>query len=119
MAQSLIARKNWNLEDLLPDSEFNLNEFSARNAYEDGKRTDTLEGFMYTVTGTTSFEQIRVFVKQQRPLISSEELDSCKEAGEHVFVRFENATVRPYSLKESSTINDSIKADDIIRCIED
>ena len=79
--------------------------------YENGAKTDEVQGYKYLVTNTGSFEQIEVFVPGDKPLITPEQLSELQESGERVFVEFENAVVKPYYSERTHSIEDSIKAD--------
>lgn len=79
--------------------------------YENGAKTDEVQGYKYLVTNTGSFEQIEVFVPGNKPLLTPEKLEELQEAGERIFVEFENAIVKPYYSERTHSIEDSIKAD--------
>ena len=54
-----------------------------------------------------------MLVENKTPRINPEKLVAMQNAGEKVFVEFENAVVRPYYSERSKSIEDSIKADGI------
>lgn len=79
--------------------------------YENGTKTEEVQGHKYLVTNTDTFEQIEVFVAGSTPLLTPERLEELQESGERVFVEFENAIVKPYYSERTHSIEDSIKAD--------
>lgn len=114
MAQkSMLLRKNWKLEDLLPTNQFCLNEVKARPLYEDGKPTGTIAGYVYTATNTALFIPVEVFIEHQKPLVTPEKLAEMQDAGEPIFVEFTDAVVKPYYNTISKCICDSIRAKSI------
>ena len=61
--------------------------------YENGKRTDIQQGFMYTVVETTNYEKFVIKIKGTTPLLTDEQLANAKE---RIAVKFENAICKPY-----------------------
>ena len=60
------------------------------------------------VSNTDAFEKIREYLDQNKPLLT--ETEELQEAGERIFVEFENAIVKPYYSERTHSIEDSIKA---------
>ena len=52
-----------------------------------------------------------MFIAGSTPLLTPERLEELQEAGERIFVEFENAVVKPYFNERTHSIEDSIKAD--------
>ncbi len=61
--------------------------------YENGKRTDIQQGFMYTVVDTASFEKYVIKIKGTTPLLTDEQLANAKD---RIAVKFEDAIAKPY-----------------------
>ena len=66
---------------------------SPNYEYIDGKRTDTLCGYKYTVLEDKTFEKFSVKIASQAPAITQEQIDASKE---RIKVVFDNAIARPY-----------------------
>lgn len=79
----------------------------------DGKPTENITGFRYTVVNTDSFEKYEIKVEGTKPLISAELLAEKRENGEKVYVEFENATLKMYWNSRLNAYADSFKADGI------
>lgn len=110
---SLFAKKRTKLNLVIPDSEFYLNNVGVKKVFEDKKPTDKIAGYVYTVTSMSTFDQINVLVEHTTPVIEPNELEALQEAGEKVFVEFENATLKPYYSDRTKSLEDSIKADNV------
>lgn len=108
--RALSTQKGILLVYLIAGLTYFLNEIAVRYIYEDGKRTDEVAGYVYTVTNTESFDQINVLVEGTTPLMPIEKFNALRAENEKVFVRFENAVVRPYYSETMKSIQDSIKA---------
>ena len=108
--QVLSTKKGIALIHLIPELEYFLNEIAVRYKYQDSKRTDVIVGHVYTVTNTDTFDQINILVEGTTPLMAIEEFHSLRAKGEKVFVRFDNAVLRPYYNENLKSIQDSIKA---------
>lgn len=110
---SLISKRPMPLTQLVEEPVYYCHSVTTRFKYDDGKRTDTISGYVYTATNTETFEQIQVVIEQKKPLMSPEKLMQLQDEGEKVFVEFINAAVRPYYSERTKSIEDSIKADDV------
>ena len=108
---SLLVKRRFSLKDLISEPVYYCNSGKIVFHYENGTRTDEVQGYKYLVTNTDSFEQIEVFVPGNKPLLTPEKLEELQEAGERIFVEFENAVVKPYYSERTKSIEDSIKAD--------
>lgn len=95
---------------LIEEQCYFLNNITVRCAYEDGKRTSQIIGYVYTVTNTDTFDQISVFVEQQNPLLPLDKFESLRSEGAKVFVQFQDAVIRPYYSERTKQIEDSIRA---------
>lgn len=98
------------------DGVFILIDIAPNYEYVDGKRTNKLVGYKYTVVDTVDFDKITVKVKQDAPLLSSEELAELRGSGEKIAVEFVNAIDKPYIRRDggSVSVEDSFSADDIL-----
>ena len=112
---SLIVRMLIELLSVIPYPKYYLNSHSVRFRYLNGQKTDQIAGYVYTVTNTETYDQIHVFVEQDKPLITSETLAELQSEGKKVFVEFDNAIIKPYYSERTKSIEDSIKADAIRR----
>lgn len=108
---SLLLKKEMGLEHFNLDNVSVLKSITPRYKYEDGKKTENILGYMYDCVNTGTFDMLRIFVESKKPIISNDELMALQEEGEHTFVEFENARLRPYYSAISKQIEDSIKAD--------
>lgn len=61
--------------------------------YSNGKKTDKMIGYRYTVGNDKTFDKFSVKIPSTTPAITQEQIDSSKT---HVFVKFDNAIARPY-----------------------
>lgn len=110
---SLFLRKLFALRGIIVEPVYYCHSIRVVFCYENGKRTEEIQGYKYLVTNTESFEQIEVFVAGTKPLLSPERLEELQEAGEKVFVEFENAVLKPYYNERTHSIEDSIKAEKV------
>ncbi|WP_378961713.1 hypothetical protein [Mediterraneibacter gnavus] len=110
---SLLVKRLFALKDLIAEPVFYCNSLRVVVRYENGTKTDEIQGFKYLATNTDTFEQIEVFVPGDKPLIPPEQLSELQESGERIFVEFENAVVKPYYSERTKSIEDSIKADSV------
>lgn len=107
---SLVVKALFSLTSIITEPVYYLNSVSARYDYVNGKRTDKLLGYTYTVTNIDTFDQIHVFVEQEKPLITTDKLHECQASGKKIYVEFTNATIKPYYSDRTHSIEDSIKA---------
>lgn len=103
---------------LIAEPTFFLNEISVRFNYKEGKRTDEVAGYVYTVTNVETFDQIHITVKGQAPLMPIEEFNSLRADGGKVYVKFDNAIIRPYYNESMKSIQDSIRATGIEQILD-
>lgn len=102
--------KNVPLATITSTNRFVLRSVTPRYRYEDGKRTDKVDGYTYRLVSTETFDTFGVTVSQSSPVISEEALRASNEAGQHVFVELEDATITPYFSERTHSVEDSIKA---------
>lgn len=76
-------------------TEFQLLDIRPVFHYENGSRTDVLEGFKYVVGDPALYEQLEIKILGTQPLLSNEQL---RQISQPVLVRFTNCFVRPYRL---------------------
>lgn len=98
------------------DDAFLLLDIAPNFKYEDGKRTNKLIGYKYTVVDTNDFDKIIVKVEQDAPLLSPEELAELRGNGEKVVVEFVNAVDKLYIRRDGNSVSveDSFSAEDIL-----
>lgn len=116
--KSLVAQKGVPLASLISEPTYFLNQIAVRYAYKDGKRTDEIAGYVYTVTNTESYEQICVTIEGNKPLMSIEKFTLLREQGEKIFIQFQGGIVRPYYSETMKAIQDSVKASDIQQVVD-
>lgn len=78
-----------------------------------GKKTDVITGYQYVVVNTNSFNQYRVKILHNSPLMTREQLVAIREKGGKIYVEFENLTVRMYWNTRSQEYSDTFKAEAI------
>lgn len=78
-----------------------------------GVKTDVITGYQYVVVNTNSFNQYKVRVLNNSPLMTREQLVAIREKGGKIYVEFENSTVRMYWNSRGNDYSDSFKADGI------
>ena len=108
---SLLVKRLFALKGLIAEPVYYCHGVRIIFRYENGTKTEEVQGHKYLVTNTDTFEQIEVFVAGSTPLLTPERLEELQESGERVFVEFENAVVKPYYIERTHSIEDSIKAD--------
>ena len=107
---SITMEKGIPLLKLTGNSPFGLASVVPRYRYENGRRTDKIEGFVYTAISIRTFDQFQVFVPGDRPVIEQSKLIELQEAGEQQFVQFRGAVLRTYYSERTHSIEDSVKA---------
>lgn len=112
---SILLNKPISLQTILPGNIYAIKEIRPRYAYNNGVRTDTLEGFTYVVVNMTSLDQISILVKQTSPVITPEDLAARQSKNEKVLVEFTNGIIRQYLRRSEGggSPEDSISADGI------
>lgn len=110
---SLFVKRLFALKGIIAEPVYYCNNIRVVFRYANSTKTDEVLGHKYLVTNTDTYEQIEVFVAGTKPLLSPEKLEELQEAGERVFVEFDNAVVKPYYSEWTHSIEDSIKADGI------
>lgn len=111
---SLVINKRIDLSALYPEMLFLLLRVTPIMEYDnEGKRTDKVVAHTYECVETIDFNHLKVRVENLALPISNEELQKMRQAGEKVAVEFINPTIMVYINRNTSTIEDSIKADDV------
>lgn len=110
---SLLLNRDIPLKLILPGDTYALKEVRARFAYVNGSRTDNLDGYVYVVVNMQTLDQISVLVKQDKPLVTQEEVTAKASKNERIMISFENAIIRQYMRRDSGTAEDSISADGV------
>lgn len=78
-----------------------------------GVKTDVITGYQYVVVNSGSFNQYKVRVLNNSPLMTREQLVAIREKGGKIYVEFENLNVRMYWNTRSQEYSDTFKADGI------
>lgn len=78
-----------------------------------GVKTDVITGYQYVVVNSGSFNQYKVRVLNNSPLMTREQLVAIREKGGKIYVEFENLMVRMYWNSYSNDYADSFKAEGI------
>lgn len=107
---SLLLNREIPLKTILPGDNYALKEIRPRYAYEGGSRTDRLEGFTYVVVNMASLDQVSVLVRQDKPIVTPEELSAKASKNEHIMVAFDGAVIRQYMRRDPVGVEDSISA---------
>ncbi len=111
---SIFPKRDFPLEIIESESINILKSVTPKYKYEDGKRTDEVIGFTYESVNTLTYNYYKIFIEGgKKPIITNDELAALQENGEHVFVEFENARIRPYYSTITKQIEDSVKADKV------
>lgn len=92
---------------------FVLKGVTPRYRYADNKRTDEIEGYVYRVVSTETYDTFNVFVPHGTPVVSADDLKIANEQGNHILVEIEDATITPYYSERTNSVEDSIKASSI------
>lgn len=108
---SLLVKRLFALKDLISEPVYYCNSIRVVFHYENGTKTDEIQGYKYRASNVHTFDQVEVFVAGSKPLLTPERLEELQEAGERIFVEFDNAVVKPYYSERTHSIEDSIKAD--------
>ena len=113
---SILLNRPVPLKSVLPGDSYALKESPRpRYAYSNGTRTDSLEGYVYTVVNMQSLDQVSILVRQTSPVMSAEDFAAKTAKNEHLMVCFENAILRQYLRRGEGIASpeDSISADGI------
>lgn len=109
---TMLVNKRISLESIIIELVFILLRITEIQEYKDGKPTGVVSGFAYEVVDTVNYDHYIFKVEQATPLMSNEELQERREAGEKFFVEFINGTVMAY-VSQKNSLEDSFKADDV------
>lgn len=96
--------------DAIYDSVCLLTRIKENKEYTDNGYTDKVTGYTYECVETKDFNRISVKIDgQQKPLMTNERLQELRQAGERIFIEFENPTIFAY-VNQKNVLTDSIKA---------
>ncbi len=111
---SLFLEKTITLDSIFSEPVYFLNRITPKYQYVDGKRTETIVGYNYTVTNTGDFDRCTVGVLGDQPLLDPDQFLEKQAAGEKIFVEFpDGAVIRPYYNEAQRQVCDSIRAKSI------
>lgn len=105
--------KKMDLTLLFPENLYLVKDFMPKYKYEQGKRTENLEGWTYTLVEMERFEILKVQIKNIKPLFTKEEWQEVEDTGAKIFVQLNKAWIHPYLNYNTKTIEDSIIAESI------
>lgn len=107
---SILLQSKVALSSLIEEPTYYLNRITTRKVFKDGKATDDILGYVYTVTNTETYQQIDVLVEQKEALIDQTDLEQMQENGRKIFVEFAEAYIKPYYSTKTKMVEDSIRA---------
>ena len=113
---SILLNRPVPLKSVLPGDSYALKESPRpRYAYSNGTRTDSLEGYVYTVVNMTTLDQVSVLVRQTTPVILQEDFEAAQSKNQRVMLTFDNAIIRQYMRRGEGIASpeDSISADGV------
>lgn len=112
--KSILSNKYIPLSVVEPEPVYILLDVVPVFGYDtSGKKTDVITGYQYVVVNTNSFNQYRVKILHNSPLMTREQLVAIREKGGKIYVEFENLNVRMYWNSRGNDYSDSFKADGI------
>ena len=86
---------------------FALMDSAPSYRYDNGKKTDIIEGTKYTVANTRTFDKIDVKTPEKTPIVSAEQIAA---SDERIFISFVNAIAKPVKI-EYGKVYYSVTAD--------
>lgn len=111
---TLLAGKEIPLEAVEQERIFALLDFKPIFEYDqNNRRTETVAGYAYIVANTDSFEKYRIKIMHKNALLSEEALRARRDAGERIYVEFEDAMLKMYWSKDKNSYEDTLSASDI------
>lgn len=115
----IIANKEIPLEVLLTNSKFIVRGVTPRYHYENGQKTDEIEGHVFDVVNAGSFDDVRVMVTGATSIVTNEQVVAARESGAPIMVEFVNATIRAYVNPTSHRIEETVKAEAVNLLVKD
>ena len=76
---SLLVKRLFALKGLIAEPVYYCHGVRIIFRYENGTKTEEVQGHKYLVTNTDSFEQIEIFVPGNKPLLTPEKLEELQE----------------------------------------
>ena len=76
---SLLVKRLFALKGMIAEPVYYCNSIRVVFRYENGTRTDEVQGHKYLVTNTDTFEQIEVFIAGSTPLLHQRDWKNCKK----------------------------------------
>lgn len=114
MVKSIVIGKEIPLETVVKDSVLLLLDINPFFHYDElNKKTEIVDGYMYEVVDTMSFNKISVKIKGQRPLLKKDELLTRRESGEKIPVELVGGKVKVYYSSYYNMYVDSFTAESI------
>lgn len=97
------------LDEVMPSDKFIVKEVTPVYAYQDGKRTDKLEAYRYSLVDPESFDTFDIKIKGATPVVTSEMV---ADKDNRFWVALSNAIVKPFKM-EYGKVSCSVTADSI------
>lgn len=97
------------LDEIMLSDKFIVKGVTPVYAYENGKRTDKIQGYRYTLIDPEVYETFDIKVKGTNPVITNEMVTDREN---RVYVALENAIIKPYKI-EYGRVSCSVVADSI------
>lgn len=114
MQKSMIIGKEIPLEAVVKECVFLLLNINPFYHYDElNKKTEIIDGYIYELVDTITFDKISVKIKGQRPLMEKEEVLSRRESGEKIPVELVGGKVKVYYSSYYNTYVDSFSAESI------
>lgn len=108
--KSLLIGRAIPLNSIFEDNRYLLREYREFKIYDsDGKPTETVGGYVYTVINISTFDKIDVKVEGAIP----KEVIFAEKKNEKIFVSFNEAVIKAYYSKSQNCYVDTIKADSL------
>lgn len=104
------------LNSIYEDLVFMVIDITEKFRYENGARTEQIEGYNYGVVDLKRFDKIQISVLSKKPLIDNVELQKARDEGNQFYVEFVNPTVKAYKRFKNGNLDDvydSYSADDV------
>ncbi len=95
------------LESRVKEQVFALMDSAPSYQYDNGKKTENVEGTKYTVANTRTFDKFDVKTPEKTPVVSAEQIEA---SDERIFVSFVNAIAKPVKI-EFGKVYFSVTAD--------
>lgn len=114
MQKAFISKDWFSFENCIVVKEHAVIDIKEKFRYVDGKKTDIVEAYKYSLVNLGTYESFDVTVLNEEPIITKEELDILKSKGQALIVKLKNPKIRGYYNSFTNSIADNIVVEDII-----